>query len=359
MGFEPTAHCCVTGFQDQLLKPLGHLSEYPMIILYQAILVNGKFVCTSPFLDVGADIIRPLLFPLSHKIRGVLPGLLHERLIKSRVRTKTAIHSHPTGGDILCQQSLGQYDTLDQYIIVYGGLGVGLKQPLQMHLADVKMVGDMFQRDLFGEMSIDVPDDLLMKLRMRLIFWQGRGVSLKLQQQESAQAVPLQQTGRGVVQLKQPSQDITQLAVLLSVPAQAHGHFLLIGGFVQTGSQAVKVISGQGQHHPVAGLFFFVHRHSVQGIRGNKQQIAYLQGIGGVLKMVTDVSADEIVDLIHIVSEEILLLKMFPGALSEEKMPVIARRVSGSFYRNTLPNVEFRSHRIPADGAGGIRDTLT
>ena len=26
VGFEPTAHCCVTGFQDQLLKPLGHLS---------------------------------------------------------------------------------------------------------------------------------------------------------------------------------------------------------------------------------------------------------------------------------------------------------------------------------------------
>ena len=27
VGFEPTAHCWVTGFQDQLLKPLGHLSE--------------------------------------------------------------------------------------------------------------------------------------------------------------------------------------------------------------------------------------------------------------------------------------------------------------------------------------------
>ncbi len=27
VGFEPTAHCCVTGFQDRLLKPLGHLSE--------------------------------------------------------------------------------------------------------------------------------------------------------------------------------------------------------------------------------------------------------------------------------------------------------------------------------------------
>ena len=27
VGFEPTARCRVTGFQDQLLKPLGHLSE--------------------------------------------------------------------------------------------------------------------------------------------------------------------------------------------------------------------------------------------------------------------------------------------------------------------------------------------
>ena len=27
VGFEPTAPCGVTGFQDQLLKPLGHLSS--------------------------------------------------------------------------------------------------------------------------------------------------------------------------------------------------------------------------------------------------------------------------------------------------------------------------------------------
>ncbi len=37
VGFEPTAPCRVTGFQDQLLKPLGHLSKracgqrFPMI----------------------------------------------------------------------------------------------------------------------------------------------------------------------------------------------------------------------------------------------------------------------------------------------------------------------------------------
>ena len=26
VGFEPTVPCGITGFQDQLLKPLGHLS---------------------------------------------------------------------------------------------------------------------------------------------------------------------------------------------------------------------------------------------------------------------------------------------------------------------------------------------
>ncbi len=34
VGFEPTAPCGVTGFQDQLLKPLGHLS-ITVLLLYQ------------------------------------------------------------------------------------------------------------------------------------------------------------------------------------------------------------------------------------------------------------------------------------------------------------------------------------
>ena len=35
VGFEPTVPFGITGFQDQLLKPLGHLS--PMVVIY----VNG------------------------------------------------------------------------------------------------------------------------------------------------------------------------------------------------------------------------------------------------------------------------------------------------------------------------------
>lgn len=28
VGFEPTVRCRITGFQDRLLKPLGHLSVF-------------------------------------------------------------------------------------------------------------------------------------------------------------------------------------------------------------------------------------------------------------------------------------------------------------------------------------------
>ena len=33
MGFEPTAPCGITGFQDRLLKPLGHLSNMDYYII--------------------------------------------------------------------------------------------------------------------------------------------------------------------------------------------------------------------------------------------------------------------------------------------------------------------------------------
>ena len=44
VGFEPTAPCGVTGFQDQLLKPLGHLSVFAVYNLkrsYFSILCDG------------------------------------------------------------------------------------------------------------------------------------------------------------------------------------------------------------------------------------------------------------------------------------------------------------------------------
>ena len=40
MGFEPMARCRVTGFQDQLLKPLGHLSIYAAYRNFQLIDYN-------------------------------------------------------------------------------------------------------------------------------------------------------------------------------------------------------------------------------------------------------------------------------------------------------------------------------
>ena len=47
MGFEPTAHCCVTGFQDRLLKPLGHLSKYlseTLTIILEGLPVVNHFI---------------------------------------------------------------------------------------------------------------------------------------------------------------------------------------------------------------------------------------------------------------------------------------------------------------------------
>ena len=36
VGFEPTVPFDITGFQDRLLKPLGHLSVFALSILYSA-----------------------------------------------------------------------------------------------------------------------------------------------------------------------------------------------------------------------------------------------------------------------------------------------------------------------------------
>ena len=46
VGFEPTAPCGVTGFQDQLLKPLGHLSI--TVLLYQIGPIISNNVIVKP-----------------------------------------------------------------------------------------------------------------------------------------------------------------------------------------------------------------------------------------------------------------------------------------------------------------------
>ena len=39
--FELAVHCCITGFQDQLLKPLGHLSRSPTLNANRLLLTSG------------------------------------------------------------------------------------------------------------------------------------------------------------------------------------------------------------------------------------------------------------------------------------------------------------------------------
>ena len=43
VGFEPTVRFRITGFQDQLLKPLGHLSVTNIILLNLLNFVNSFF----------------------------------------------------------------------------------------------------------------------------------------------------------------------------------------------------------------------------------------------------------------------------------------------------------------------------
>ena len=50
VGFEPTAPCGVTGFQDQLLKPLGHLSmsDHLLIAAAQNLVTHRRFELRTP-----------------------------------------------------------------------------------------------------------------------------------------------------------------------------------------------------------------------------------------------------------------------------------------------------------------------
>ena len=50
VGFEPTAPFGVTGFQDQLLKPLGHLSmsDYLLIAAVLNLVTHRRFELRTP-----------------------------------------------------------------------------------------------------------------------------------------------------------------------------------------------------------------------------------------------------------------------------------------------------------------------
>ena len=56
VGFEPTAPCGVTGFQDQLLKPLGHLSI--TVLLYQI----GPIISNNVIVNQARKLAHSQLF---------------------------------------------------------------------------------------------------------------------------------------------------------------------------------------------------------------------------------------------------------------------------------------------------------
>ena len=51
MGFEPTVPCEITGFQDQLLKPLGHLSSSEEVPVTRNVyyIITEASVCQQVF----------------------------------------------------------------------------------------------------------------------------------------------------------------------------------------------------------------------------------------------------------------------------------------------------------------------
>ena len=64
VGFEPTVACTITGFQDQLHKPLGHLSMSSLKILTQTLakVNNGKNPPTKSLLCRHIDSTGKSLF---------------------------------------------------------------------------------------------------------------------------------------------------------------------------------------------------------------------------------------------------------------------------------------------------------
>ena len=50
VGFEPTVPCEITGFQDQLLKPLGHLSmsDHLLIAAAELLVTHRRFELRTP-----------------------------------------------------------------------------------------------------------------------------------------------------------------------------------------------------------------------------------------------------------------------------------------------------------------------
>ena len=58
VGFEPTVRFRITGFQDQLLKPLGHLSVTNIILLNLLNFVNSFFekITNYKFKDILVNV---------------------------------------------------------------------------------------------------------------------------------------------------------------------------------------------------------------------------------------------------------------------------------------------------------------
>ena len=65
VGFEPTVPCGITGFQDQLLKPLGHLSIMRLAALLKPLSFSDLFSLPQKFSFVNSFFQKNVTFFIS------------------------------------------------------------------------------------------------------------------------------------------------------------------------------------------------------------------------------------------------------------------------------------------------------
>lgn len=79
VGFEPTAPCGVTGFQDQLLKPLGHLSK----LNYYLNILPCFDQQIKPLTQLSPEKLRKSLY-LTYYIRLIPPDFIKLSFVLTR-----------------------------------------------------------------------------------------------------------------------------------------------------------------------------------------------------------------------------------------------------------------------------------
>jgi hypothetical protein len=74
VGFEPTVPCGITGFQDQLLKPLGHLSVLDTFSIIAKSINGCQLKKYSTILNHNYDLLM-----IPHRVNCIHSILMKEK----------------------------------------------------------------------------------------------------------------------------------------------------------------------------------------------------------------------------------------------------------------------------------------